>query len=133
MAALAEDFHQHERLYRRALNAELNDWGRWVERHWDYEGYPSANVLHAFLMGRGGGNPGHRVLCLDMPDRVYAVHGRILMLSEELREAIWIWFVPRLKLDGTVWSVTERCRIAGISEDLLRQRVRRAKDRILGL
>lgn len=141
MLAMSKEFHmerpadldQHPHLYRKALNTELNEWGRWIERNWDYEGFPTASPSEAYRMGRGGGCAGHRVLCLDMPDRVYAVHGRILLLAEELRDAVWIWFVPRLKLDGTVWSIAERCRLAGISEELLRQRVKRAKDRILGL
>ena len=127
------DFDAHSRLYRRALHAELNDWGRWIERHWDYEGYPSANVLHAFLMGRGGGNAGHRVLCLAMPGRVYSVHARILRLPEAMRDALWIWYVPQVKADGTVWTIGERCSVSGINEPLLRQRVKRAKDKLLGL
>lgn len=133
MAALAEDFYQYERLYRKALDGELNRWGRWIERHSDYEGYPGANVLVAFLMGRGGSTPGDRILCLDMPTDIYSVHHRVLGLSEALQEAVWIWYVTRLKSDGTLWTVEERCRIADISEETLRQRVKRAKNRILGL
>lgn len=133
MAALAEDFHQHERLYRKALDSELNRWGAWIERHMDYEGYPGTNILVAFLMGRGGNEPGHRVLCLDMPSHVYAVHGRVIRLEEKLQEALWIWYVPRLKQDGKVWTVRERCLKTGMSEDALHQRLKRARNRILGL
>lgn len=133
MAALAEDFYRHERVYRKALDSELNRWGRWIERNMDYEGYPGTNVLEAFRTGRGGSEPGHRVLCLDMPIDVYTVHHRVIMLPDIYQEAVWIWFVPHLKDDGTVWTVRERCDLAELNEDTLRQRLKRAKDRILGL
>jgi hypothetical protein len=132
-AELAADFHEHERLYRKALDGELNRWGKWIERHMDYEGFPGTNILVAFTQGSGGGNPGHRILCLDMPTAVYSVHHRVIMLQETLQEAVWIWYVPRLKQDGTLWTVQERCLRAGLGEEALRQRLKRAKDRILGL
>lgn len=124
---------RHERLFRRALESELNRWGKWIERHSDYEGYPGVNILEAFLMGRGGGNAGHRILCLDMPTDVYSVHHRILMLSDTLQEAVWIYYVTRVKADGTLWSMEERCRKTGIEERTLRNRLSDARRQLLGI
>lgn len=124
---------RYEKLERRALEGELNRWGKWIERHSDYEGYPGINILQAFLMGRGGGTPGHRILCLDMPTDVYSVHHRVLMLSETLQEAVWIWYVTRVKPDGTLWTVEARCRRIGITEEVLRTRLSRARRKLLGI
>lgn len=128
---------QIDRLYERyelqGIDRELNAWGRWNERHMDFEGYPGISALEAWRAGRGGGSPGHKILCLDMPDAVYAVHGRVLRLSEQDREALWIWYVIRVKPDGTLWPLEHKCRTAGITEAALRQRVHRARRRMAGL
>jgi len=127
------DWARHGRLYRRALECELNRWGKWIERNSDYEGYPGVNILIAFLMGRGGTHPGHMILCLEMPTDVYSVHARVLMLNELLQEAVWLYYVTRMKPDGTLWTMQERCRRAEISEEALRQRLSRARRKLLGL
>ena len=124
---------RYDRLFRRALEGELNRWGRWVETHSDYEGFPGVNILVAFLMGRGGGSAGHKILCLDMPTDVYAVHGRIIRLPENQQEALWLYYVTRLKPDGTLWTLDERCRRASVSSEDLRERLKAARDRLLGI
>lgn len=121
-------------LFRRAIDSELNQWGGWLERHADYEGFPGANILVAFTNGRGGGLPGHRVLCLDMPSAIYATHGRVLLLPENEREAVYLYFAFRLKPDGhSFWTVEEKCQVAGIDERTMRRRLSRARYRIAGL
>lgn len=124
---------RYERLFRRALETELNRWGRWIERHSDYEGYPGVNILEAFLMGRGGGIAGHRILCLDMPTDVYSVHHRVLMLTDTLQESVWIYYVTRVKTDGTLWTLQERCKVADIEEKTLRNRLSDARRQLLGI
>jgi hypothetical protein len=122
-----------DRLTRQAIDGELNRWGRWIERHADYTGHPSVNALVAQLYGAGGGTPGHRVLCLDMPDHIYATHGRVLRLPEAEKEAVYLFFAVQLKEDGTVWTAAEKCRIYGIKEESMRRRLARARYRILGI
>lgn len=122
-----------DRITRQAIDSELNSWGRWVERHADYTGHPSVNALMAQFYGVGGGAPGHRILCLDMPEGIYATHARILMLTENEREAVYLFFAVKLKDDGTVWTITEKARIYGIKEESLRRRLARARYKILGL
>lgn len=133
MAVVIPFDRRYEKLERRALEGELNRWGKWIERHSDFEGYPGANILVAFLMGRGGGTAGHRILCLDMPTDVYSVHHRILMLTDALQEAVWLYYVTRMKSDGTLWSVRERCERVGLSEETLHQRLKRARNKLLGI
>lgn len=122
-----------DRITRQAIDSELNAWGRWIERHADYTGHPSINFLVAQFYGAGGGTPGDRILCLDMPEGIYATHSRILMLNELEQEAVYLFFAVKLKDDGTVWTVAERCRIYGIKEESLRRRLARARYKILGV
>jgi hypothetical protein len=122
-----------DRITRQAIDSELNSWGRWIERHADYTGHPSVNALMAQFYGVGGGTPGHRILCLDMPEGIYATHARILMLTENEREAVYLFFAVKLKDDGTVWTITEKARIYGIKEESMRRRLARARYKILGL
>ena len=117
----------------RVIDAELNRWGKWIEARSDFEGFPGANVLVSFLMGRGGSTSGHKILCLDMPTDIYATHGRVLRCDEKQQEALWIWFVIRLHPDGTLWTLKEKSRIAKIPEHQLRNTVTQAKRRILGI
>jgi hypothetical protein len=114
------------------VDRELNQWGRWIEMRIDYEGYPSVSVGMQ-LINWGTGVYGDRILCLDMPTHIYAVHGRVLRLQEHERDAVWIWYVIRVKPDGTLWPIDHKCRQAGITEAALRQRVSRARRKIAGL
>lgn len=129
---------RYERLERRALEGELHRWGNWQERklHHD-EGYPGLDILIAYLNGGGGGTPGHRILCLEMPTDVYSIHHRmILVLNEEEREAIWLYYVPRVKWCGLVcteWSLPEKCEIANLTEEIVRKRASRARAKLLGI
>lgn len=127
-----------DNLMRRAIDSELNAWGGWLERHNDYEGYPRSDNVAAFLNGGGGGSPGHRVLCLDMPTGVYATHARVLLLPELEREAVEIFFCYRLRPNARqdqtpYYSLAEKCQMAGVEERSLRRRINRARFRIAGL
>lgn len=133
MSAVSIDQRTRERYELDGINSELNAWGRWIEKHMDYEGYPGITTVEAWLMGRGGGTGGHRILCLDMPTPIYATHGRVLRLTEYEQEAIWVWYVVRVKPDGTLWPIEHKCKTAGITEAALRQRVSRARRKIAGL
>lgn len=128
---------RYERLERRALEGELHRWGKWSESKLEFDGYPGVNILVAFTNGGGGGTPGHRILCLEMPTDVYSVHQRIvLMLNEEEREAIWLYYVPRVKRRGlicTEWLLAEKCERAGLTEVIVRKRCSRARAKLLGI
>lgn len=117
---------------RRVLIGELSEWGKWIESHHDFEGYPSLNILVTHLSGHGG-QVGHRVLCLEMPIRVYATHQRVLRLPDPEQDAIQIRHVTVLGADGVIMSIEERCRVIGLSEDAYRKRLSRAYQRIMGI
>lgn len=124
--------NRYERYELQGINRELNQWGRWIEQRIDYEGYPSVS-MGLQLVSWGAGVYGDRILCLDMPTAIYATHARVLRLSEHEQEACWIWYVIRVKPDGTLWPIEHKCRAAGITESALRQRISRARRHIAGL
>jgi hypothetical protein len=136
--AAAPDFFQQQRevhgLDRSALEFRLNAWGQWIEEHSDYEGYPRADAVHSWAEGFGGGQKGHRVLCLVMPKSVASIHLRICnALTEAEREAVWIRYVTVTKDDGSLWSKQERCAKLGITVETLERYLTRARRRLLGL
>lgn len=120
------------RAERLQLNASLNRWGDWMEKHGDYEGFAGINILESYI-GSDLGTPGHRILCLEMPVGVYCTHQRVIKLPELEQQAVWIWYVPTMKANGTTYTVREKCLIVGIREDALRQRISRARLRIAGI
>jgi len=127
-----------ERLVHGADRSELEDslqaWGKWIEEHADYEGYPQADAINSWVEGFGGGKKGHRILCLVMPIRVQATHLRVVTtLNESEREAIWIQYVTVTKEDGTIWTMEERLAKAGILRNAFDQRLYKARRRLLGL
>jgi hypothetical protein len=136
-AVVDEDLRARRRIHgldRSWLEATLNEWGNWIEEHSDYEGYPRADAIQAWVAGFGGGQRGHRVLCVVMPHRVQAAHLRICnALSEAEREAVWLQYVPCMRQDGRVWEIKERCEIAGVDLQTHQRRLHRAKLRFLGL
>lgn len=124
---------QLERYEMQGIHRELEQWGRWIEMRIDYEGYPSFSA-GLQLISWGSGTYSDRILCLDMPTHIYATHARVLRLPEHEQEAIWVWYVIRVKPDGTIWPIEHKCKtVGGITEQALRQRVCRARRKIAGL
>lgn len=124
--------NRYERYELQGINRELHNWGHWIEQRIDYEGFPAFSI-GLQLVSWGSGVYGDRILCLDMPTAIYATHARVLRLPEHEQEAVWIWYVVRVKPDGTIWPVEHKCRTVGISEAALRQRIHRARRKIAGL
>lgn len=118
---------------RKAIESELNAWGRWIEKRLDYHGFSKSSSLAAFTEGRGTGIGGHRILCLDMPVHIYATHGRVLRLTEEERYAINVWFIFRMKEDGTLWGLAEKAAVVGMDPVELRRLVNISVRKISGL
>jgi len=127
---LSRKIHGVERSW---LDSALNDWGNWIEQNSDYEGYPRADAIASWLEGGGGSRRGHRVLCLDMPHRIYSMHARWLLLPEHEQIVVWTEYVPRLKETNEVWTSVEKASRIGVGPNVYRKRLQRARLRILGL
>lgn len=139
-AVLVHDDDRSESLSRRIdgrekswLECALQAWGNWIEMHSDFEGYPNSDAVAAWLDGRGGGTPGYRVLCLDMPEHIAKTHLRVVSLQEELQAVVWAHYVPVMKESGRVWTDEEKAARLEISWGAYRTRLWRARLRILGI
>lgn len=117
-----------------ALECELQNWGEWHERHGDYQGYPRADGISAWLDGAGGNSKCHRVLCLEMPNKIYWTQQAVLRLPDPMQLVVWAHYVPCVKPStGQAWSAEEKARLLGLSWVNYRVRLCRARLRILGL
>lgn len=117
------------------VNAKLNAWGHWMERHAEVNGYPRRDNITAYLEGAGGGQGRDRILCTDFRDEEIAkTHLKVLYsMTDAQREAVYLYYVIRMKPDGTLWTLEERLEMAGISKQAFWQRIRAARMRYLGL
>ena len=118
----------------KALERELYRWGRWVVKHFSHTGHPNMTPEHRASHGGGGGMLGHRILCLEWPDDVYATHHRVLMLSEIEQDVIELKYAICVnEVNGHLWTKADWCQRYGISEDNFRKHLERARKRIQGL
>ena len=124
---------RHDRLTMKAVHGELNRWGKWHEDHSDFQGYPTANILETYIGASRTGEPGHRVLMLDMPVGVWATHHRVLRLTEVLQEVVIAQYMHTTREDGTYWTLLEKANRLNVSRETFSIRLHRAKRRVAGL
>lgn len=117
-----------------ALEGELQRWGKWWEER-DGCAYSSASSIAAFLDGgAGGGRPGHRVLCDEMPNKVFWTHQRWLCLEESEKEITWNHYVAVMDpTTGRCPTPEQKAQLLGISYGNYRVRLCRARFQMLGL
>lgn len=133
MNALASDVQEVRQIPGRELswiNAALEQWGAWIWENRDYEGYPSCDAITAFIHGAGGGKPGSRILCRDMPKAVTFTHVIYMMLPDHEAAVIFAEYVPGVSENGQFWSRPEKCAALRLNDDTYRKRLYRAKLRI---
>lgn len=126
---LARKIHGCERSY---VEFKLNEWGEWIWARRHYEGYPTSEVVAAWLDGSGSGTGRDRVLCLEMPYSVFKSHARVLLMTEDLQVVAWANYVPSVREDGTTWALEEKRALLGLSERGYRDRLQRVRLRFLG-
>jgi|SRR6185295_4098158 len=117
------------------IDAVLHEWGDWIWKHRDYEGYPTAEHVTAFLNGAGGGIVGHRILCRDFPAgckglRIRTTHAVWMMLPEHEGIVVYAEYVPGVRDDGRLWTRAEKCMAVKVPEETFRKRLQRARSRI---
>jgi hypothetical protein len=140
VAEVTNEDDQDERIERRMdgrerswLECRLQIWGDWHEQNDDYQGFPRASSISMFLDGFGGGSFGSRCLLVPRPEDVRWVDIRVLRLPDHEQLAVWAHYVPWVQEDGRIWSPESKARLLGISWAAYRQRLTRARFRILEL
>jgi hypothetical protein len=112
------------------IEAAFKAWGDWIWENRDFEGYPTAEHVTAFLNGAGGGARGHRVLCRDCPPWILFTHVIWLKLPEHEAVAVWAEYVPGVGDDGRLWTREQKCERLGIGDRAFRKRLQCARVRI---
>jgi hypothetical protein len=117
------------------VQAGLVLWGEWQIRHGELSGYPPrSSISRIFEAGRSG-PPKDRILCADMPGRVWRIHRAWLSLREIYQQALWCKYAMPPRLDGTMMTDREVAMALGLPRDTYRSRVvhgRRTIATILG-
>jgi hypothetical protein len=110
------------------VESELRRWGFWVGIQYAAEGYSPMSTLSQILSGRSD-RPGHRILCIDPPERVgfAALNNRVLMLRREFYEVLVARYALPCKADGQPYRSSEVAPMLGISGSLFADRLTRAR------
>lgn len=134
----------------RHINSLLESWGRWIERHADQVGYPSQAAIAGVIDTNGEFNwfrvrqftakghsslifGGHRILCIDMPERIRATNIMVNRLSDEQYDAVLAEFGLGVRDDGLRYSRADKARALGVTVPAFEMRLTRAKERIADL
>jgi hypothetical protein len=112
---------------REYVKSLLERWGEWCESHLDDQhGLPTINAIEH--LGTGSGSiPGHRILCREMPRRVWITNYHVTHQEPIYREALTAWYVFHVKPGGGRWTAREKAHLLDLSYDNLRIRVSRAR------
>ena len=91
------------------------------------EGYAPANTLAQLLSGRTD-NPGHRILCLDMPARAGLINSVVMRLPTDYVAVLTARYcLPVEPSTGRPYEVSFLSELLGISTSVYRFRLHRAK------
>lgn len=141
MAAVADEIDW------RVINCMLEQWGRWVEDHAAEAGYPSMAAIAGVIDWRGQFNwfrvkqltanghgdlifGGHRILCVDMPERVRQTNLMVNTLPSGQYDAVLAQYGLGVREDGLRFTSIEKARALGITVVALDERLRRARSHL---
>lgn len=122
-----------EKWERDAIRNELSRWGAFEDRRNAFNGYPSSDNVTRAREGRGGGMQGHRVLCLDWPDGMYAIHSRVLALPQHLEDLVRAVHCNIVLPDGGLLDWGLRVQRIGLTERTARRLYSEALLRVAGI
>jgi hypothetical protein len=118
---------------RDAIRKELSRWGAFEDKRNAFNGYPSSDNVTRSTEGRGGGMQGHRILCLDWPDGMYAIHARVLALPEDLQAVVRAVHCNIVLPDGGLLDWALRVERIGVAERTARRLYSQALLRVAGI
>lgn len=88
------------------VHSDLCYWGYWKGRQYAADGSSPINTLSQILSGVGG-QPGHKVLCLDMKPRAWQINAKVFSLPSELREVLVGRYCLPVKENGQPYKTEE--------------------------
>lgn len=108
----------------RDLNAILQRWGDWYERH---SGDASLPHQSSHTLTYSDQPAGHKILCAEMSRAIWLLHYQILRLPEKHQAALLLWYAVNMKASGGYWEPWEKAQKVKWSVNSLRIRVSRAR------
>ena len=105
------------------VHSMLDTWGLWMETHIDGGGVGDGNILGHLGEGASGAS-GHKILCVEMPRKVWYTNYCVKGLLDWQREALHVRYVFHVKPDGGRWTGHEKARVLGLNYGAYRERVR---------
>lgn len=131
----------------RVIDSMLWQWGHWLELHADQSSYPSQAAIAGVVdvenqfnwfrvkqfTAKGHSNlifGGHRILCLDMPERVRATNLMVNRLSDDQYDAVLANYGLGVRDDGLRFTKEDKARALDISVVAFDERLRRARTRL---
>lgn len=118
-----------DRLLYQELKGTLNRWGDWIERHRRDVSLPGQSAY----LNIGGNEYGHRILCAEMPKKIWNVHRATLMLEGEHQWALTLWYGFQRDDRGAWLDGEQKAEAAGLTYHQLNHRVRTARKELLQL
>ncbi len=98
-----------------------------MEKHQDDTGLPTASS-HTRIPGTING---HRILCADMPRRVYFIHQAILRLEKTEQGYLEAWYVGTRDGEGHWLDPVQRARQLGLNYGKFCENVRLTREKLL--
>jgi hypothetical protein len=116
------------------VESDLRRWGFWVGLQYAAEGYSPTSTLSQIFSGRSD-NPGHRVLCIDPPERsrFWEINRSVLMLRREFYEVLVAKYALPPKVTGHYHYISELARFLHIEPETFIDRLSRARRGYRGL
>ncbi len=105
---------------------DLRRWGFWAGVQYAAEGYPPQNTLAQIFSGRTD-NPGHRIVCVDPPERFWEINRNVLLLRRELYEVLVARYALPMKSTGHPYYVSELSEYMRIKPETFLDRLAKAK------
>jgi hypothetical protein len=132
----------------RVIDSMLWQWGGWIELHAEQSSYPSQAAIAGVVDVQGQFNwfrvkqhtakghsnlifGGHRILCLDMPERVRVTNLMVNRLSDEQYDAVLAMYGLGVRDDGLRFTKDDKARALDISVTAFDERLRRARTRLI--
>jgi hypothetical protein len=124
MSAVAADSRDFED---NVVRADLSFWGFHKGKQCASDGYSPSNTLAQIMSGRTD-NPGHKILCMDMPGRAWEINSEVMRLPRDyVAVLIARYCLPVEPTTGRPYDIEFLANLLGISVPLYRKRLYYAK------
>ena len=110
-----------------AVVSDLKYWGYHKGKQYAADGYSPENTLAQILSGRSDFG-GHKILCLDMPQRAWEINYRVMELpTDYIMVLVARYCLPVKSQSGQLYEAPELAELLGVSVSTYKFRLTQAK------